>query len=237
MEKTGFIYLWYDRKNRRYYLGSHLGAEDDGYVCSSKWMRQSFKRRPEDFKRRILQRNLSKQVLKEEEHKWLKLIKRDELGVRYYNLNNIYTPGLWEKGKARPEETKRKVSEGLKRTYQNGYTPWNKGKKQTEEVKQKVSEGLKKAWKEGRFTVNKSHFKKGQTPWNVGEVGTKHMKKVWKNPEFKKQQIEKKKQMWASGEYQGNKGKSWFTNGINNIMLSITDIVPEGFYKGRVFHG
>jgi hypothetical protein len=35
----------------------------------------------------------------------------------------------------------------------------------------------------------------------------------------------------------GNKGKSWFTNGINNIMLSITDIVPEGFYKGRVFHG
>jgi hypothetical protein len=38
-------------------------------------------------------------------------------------------------------------------------------------------------------------------------------------------------------EYMGNKGKSWYTNGEKNIMLSSNDIVPRGFYKGRGFHG
>lgn len=179
MEKTGFIYLWYDRKNRRYYLGSHLGAEDDGYVCSSRWMRQSYKRRPSDFKRRILKKNIPKQVLKEEEYKWLQLIKNYELGKRYYNLTIALNGNGWEKGKGRSEETKKKVSEGLKRTYQNGYEPWNKGKKQTKKVKQKVSEGLKTAWKEGRCNKNSSHFKKGQTPWNKGN--SEHSKNIWKN--------------------------------------------------------
>ena len=28
MEKTGFIYIWYDRKRKMYYIGCHLGTED-----------------------------------------------------------------------------------------------------------------------------------------------------------------------------------------------------------------
>lgn len=32
-------------------------------------------------------------------------------------------------GKHHTEETRKKVSEGLKKTYENGYVPWNKGKK------------------------------------------------------------------------------------------------------------
>ena len=56
MEKYGFIYIWRDRKHKRYYIGSHWGTEDDGYICSSPWMSQAYKHRPNDFKRRILQR-------------------------------------------------------------------------------------------------------------------------------------------------------------------------------------
>ena len=56
MEKYGFVYIWRDKGKNRYYIGSHWGREDDGYICSSHWMRKSFKRRPLDFRRKILNR-------------------------------------------------------------------------------------------------------------------------------------------------------------------------------------
>lgn len=114
--KTGFIYIWFDRKYKRYYVGSHLGTEDDGYICSSTWMKSSYKRRPEDFKRRVLKREIEKKFLKEQEYEWLRLIKTEELGKKYYNLNNkkILKPGNWPEGKARSEETRRKISDSLK---------------------------------------------------------------------------------------------------------------------------
>ena len=87
MEKYGFIYIWFDRKHKRYYVGSHWGTEDDGYVCSSKWMSMARLRRPSDFKRRILKRIYdSRQNLYEEETRWLQMIKPSEIKVRYYNL-------------------------------------------------------------------------------------------------------------------------------------------------------
>lgn len=87
-EKFGFIYIWFDKKNKRYYVGSHWGTFNDGYVCSSRWMRNSYKRRPEDFRRRILSTIDDRSKLLLEEFKWLSLIKKSELGERYYNLQN-----------------------------------------------------------------------------------------------------------------------------------------------------
>jgi len=87
MEKYGFVYIWYDKKHKRYYVGAHWGHEDDGYVCSSMWMLRAFKIRPQDFKRRILQRvYTSKKDTFLAEEKWLQFIKIDELRIRYYNL-------------------------------------------------------------------------------------------------------------------------------------------------------
>jgi phage pi2 protein 07 len=87
--KYGIVYLWYDRKHKRFYLGCHWGTEDDGYICSSSWMKKAYKRRPQDFKRRILKRVYdSREALLEEEYKWLKNIKPEELGTRYYNVEN-----------------------------------------------------------------------------------------------------------------------------------------------------
>lgn len=168
MEKYGFIYLWYDRKRKMFYLGSHWGTEDDGYICSSKWMKQTYNHRPEDFKRRILQRNINKEILKEEEHRWLRFTKREELGTRYYNLNNIYTPGSWEKGRPRSEETKQKVSEGLKRAYENGYVNWNKGITHSENTKEK----LRKA-NEAQFAdpIKKENHKQAMIQWARKKYG------------------------------------------------------------------
>jgi hypothetical protein len=87
MEKYGFIYIWFDCKNKRYYIGSHWGTEHDSYKCSSTWARNSMDRRPNDFKRRILKRiYTSRKDLYEEETRWLQMIKPEEVKVRYYNL-------------------------------------------------------------------------------------------------------------------------------------------------------
>jgi hypothetical protein len=56
MEKYGFVYIWYDKKHKRYYVGSHWGHENDGYVCSSTWMMKAYKIRPDDFKRKIIKK-------------------------------------------------------------------------------------------------------------------------------------------------------------------------------------
>ena len=87
----GFVYLWYDRRRHMFYVGSHQGRLDDGYICGSKWMRQAYRKRPNDFKRRILSMLLAynRELLFAEEKKWLDLIKENELGKRYYNINRV----------------------------------------------------------------------------------------------------------------------------------------------------
>jgi hypothetical protein len=234
MEKEGFIYIWYDRKRKMYYIGCHWGTIDDGYICSSRWMRKSYKRRPQDFKRRILQRGLEKKGLKEYEVKWLSLIKTEELGTRYYNLSKILTGNGWKKGKPRSEETKKRVSEGLKRAYENGCKVWNKGKQFSAERKARISEDTKRGMaalsEETKDKMRSTQFKSGQSSWNKG-------KKNWRIVSVEEK--EKRKSlaiaMHKDGKF-GNKGRSWFTNGTSNVMLFPHEDVPFGFYKGRVFH-
>lgn len=112
MEKYGFVYLWYDKKHKRFYIGSHWGTADDGYVCSSNWMKQAFRRRPEDFKRRILKHiSSSRKDLFIEEQRWLDFVKDDEIKERYYNLskNVINHWSMFD-----PEKTKKTLSEKAK---------------------------------------------------------------------------------------------------------------------------
>jgi len=95
-EKYGFVYLWYDRKHKRYYVGCHWGYVDDGYICSSNWMRKSYRKRPKDFKRRILKTNLDREEMYIVEQKYLDMQKPEEKKIRYYNLNTK-NGNLWHK--------------------------------------------------------------------------------------------------------------------------------------------
>ena len=100
MEKYGFVYIWYDCKHKRYYIGCRWGNVNDGYVCSSTWMKQAYGHRPKDFKRRILKTNIStRQDTFIEEQRWLNMIKLDEIKPsndmpRYYNLH-IKNNKIW----------------------------------------------------------------------------------------------------------------------------------------------
>ena len=72
MEKYGFVYIWRDKKRKMYYIGSHWGTEDDGYICSSDRMRKAYRRRPDDFKRRVISRiDTNREELLDEEHRLL----------------------------------------------------------------------------------------------------------------------------------------------------------------------
>lgn len=129
-EKTsGFVYLWRDKKNNRYYVGCHWGLPTDGYICSSDWMRRAYRNRPQDFKRRILEIvTTSRPELFLREHAWLSLIKDTELGKRYYNfrksIHNLleYTPEIRknfsnaQKGKKQSPETIAKKTASIKKT-------------------------------------------------------------------------------------------------------------------------
>jgi hypothetical protein len=138
MEKYGFVYIWLDKKHKRYYIGSHWGKENDGYVCSSRWMRKSYKRRPQDFKRRILSRIYSnrKDIL-ENEHRWLSKIKDSYLGNRYYNLTK-HLNGHWTTDLENIKTIGQKISSALK-----GKPSSNLGKIMSEEQKQRISSSLK----------------------------------------------------------------------------------------------
>jgi hypothetical protein len=98
-EKYGFVYIWFDSYRKMYYIGSHWGSENDSYICSSNRMRDAYRRRPNDFKRRILKNNINdrKQTLLEE-HKWLSLIEENNLGKKYYNLRQ-HLWGHWSTDK------------------------------------------------------------------------------------------------------------------------------------------
>lgn len=146
MEKYGFVYLWYDKKHKRYYIGCRWGKEDDGYICSSPWMKKGYKRRPEDFKRRILSRvYTNKKDLLEEEYKWLSKIKNDDLGKKYYNLHNHHF-GHWSTDTNKRLTVGQKISASPNRAA--NISKANKGRVISEETKQKLSISVSKTMTE-----------------------------------------------------------------------------------------
>lgn len=182
MENYGFVYIWYDKKHKRFYIGCRWGNENDGYICSSKWMKDSYKRRPHDFKRKILSKiYTNKKELLEEEFKWLSFIKNDELGKKYYNLHNHHF-GHWssdnKKLKTLSEKISIKTKEAMQRPeirekYLNGLKTRNTKSSESEtREKRRVSMMGKN---KGKITVkdkkgNVFHTTKDDPKWINGEL-------------------------------------------------------------------
>ena len=197
MEKYGFIYLWYDRKRKMFYLGSHWGNIDDGYICSSNRMRKAYRRRPSDFKRRIIQNNVSRETLLDEEHKWLDKIPDDELGKRYYNLRK-HKWGHWSTDENRRLNVGQKISEKNK-----GRKAWNKNVPMSQKTKDKLSKAISKTmtlehrkllsekcsvWKHTDEAKQKISQRKG---WNHSEKTKEKIRSKLKGIPLKPETIEK----------------------------------------------
>lgn len=171
MEKYGFIYLWYDKKRKMFYIGSHWGSENDGYICSSNRMRNVYKRRPQDFKRRVIQRDVARDKLLDEEHKWLQMIDDTELGKKYYNLRQ-HKWGHWS------TDTKQNLSirEKIKKTLsapevKEKIGAPHRGKIVSEETREKI----RKARAKQVFTLEtKQKMSKSHSGVNNSFYGKKH---------------------------------------------------------------
>lgn len=165
IEDFGFVYIWKDKKRNRFYIGSHWGTEDDGYICSSKWMRDCFNRRPHDFKRRILSRIYTdRKDTYEKEQQWLNLIQEHELGNNYYNRTKTLLVGMgdaWNKGKTNcySPETLEKMKlaklgkpNNSETKFKPDMTPWNKD-----------TVGLTTAWNKGLDKEFQPHYNKSRS--------------------------------------------------------------------------
>lgn len=208
MEKYGFVYIWYDRKHKRFYIGCHWGAEDDGYICSSYWMKRSYLRRPDDFKRRILTKvYTTRNDLMEAEYKWLSLISENELKTKYYNIRKHH----WNHWSA---DTEKRKSIGQK--ISAAWTPEKRAKASQEKT-------IKNPMKNPDVVEKRLEtYKKGNhKAWNKG-------KKLGPNPEHSKRmkgRSSPNKSIPISDECREKLSKEWkivLPNGETEIIKNLT---------------
>jgi hypothetical protein len=97
LEYNGFIYIWFDIKNEKFYIGSHLGSEEDSYIGSGFEFKKEYKNRSCDFIRNILEYCLV------DEYKKLRMIEEQylrkydvEKNPNFYNKTNSAYGGYHE---------------------------------------------------------------------------------------------------------------------------------------------
>lgn len=207
MQKTGFVYIWYDRYRKMFYIGCHWGREDDGYICSSNRMRKSYRRRPQDFKRRIIQRGIPRESLLEEEFKWLSLIPDEELGKKYYNHSKRHF-GHWSANPQKVQSMRERNLGPNNPMYGSKHTDeWKeaarqrmidnnpfKGKSHTDELKQKWSE-QRKGMSSPCGMLGKKHSTETKKKMSEIHAGTNNAFYGRKHSEETKRKISEKRRL------------------------------------------
>jgi len=134
---NGFVYLWFDSDKRMFYIGSHSGSIDDGYLGSGIRFMRAYNKRPQSFRRKVIEYIIGNKydVLKSEQ-RWLDCIKDTELNSKYYNQKKFATGGSVA-GRKQPksEEHIQKLRKPRKDT-SNFHSP------KSEEHKKKISQSL-----------------------------------------------------------------------------------------------
>jgi len=218
MENYYILYETTNLINGKNYRGIHKTSKlEDGYLGSGLALEKSIKKYgKENFKREILEFCESYDELLERE-----VIYVDEEWVKDKSNYNLKTGG--QSAGILSDESKKKISETLKRKYKSGEIvalgklggiPWNKDKKgiYSEDYRNKISEGLK-----GREPWNKGS--KGlQEAWNKGlELGpmteeekekrSKTLKERYKNIEHHSKGVEPWNKGLKGVQEAWNKGK------------------------------
>lgn len=219
----GFVYVWFDTTRKMYYVGCHWGQDNDGYICSSDRMRAAHRRRPDDFKRRIVSRiNSTRLELLEEEHRWLQMIPDELLGDKYYNLSKKHS-GHWTTSQEKTKSTREKISQA-KSGVKTKMTP-----EQLEERGKKISESKAKKRKE-----------REELGLPLRKTPTQPMKpRGPQSEESNKKRSEAMKKAWVDGKNKGTTGMSidWSDERRQNHKASLQgahDNRDNSAYSGAV---
>lgn len=227
-----FVYCWTDHKTLKLYIGYHKGPKDDGYICSSKLMKEEYKIRPEDFSRQIISEGSIQEMIKLENKLLLSIdAARNPYFYNQHNGNgNFYCKGHTQKTKEKISQgrkdkkhtietrnklsekaSKRRLSEKQKEQIRN----FRKNTFHSEETKRKISEshkGKNKTWSLGwpkgkkhtAETIEKiSKSKQGSIPWN-------------KNKSFSEEAKHKMSE--------AKKGKTPWNKGLRKLKITTGDI-------------
>ena len=193
---SGFIYLWFDRKYKRYYIGAHWGTENDGYICSSPWMKRSYAKRPSDFRRKIIKSDINtRDEMYMLEMNYLSMIKETEIkphktNPRYYNLN-IKNNNIWHRYDADIKTVGQKISASKKGKPDKRTTSLSeigkkisiakKGKPLTEAHRKALAAVPRKPHTEEWKTANSERLKQqwaDGTRKSYGPMSEEHKKKI-----------------------------------------------------------
>lgn len=137
MIAEAFVYCWTDHATNKLYIGWHKGSVDDGYICSSKYMKEQYIQRPHDFTRQIVAAGTTDDMINFETV--LLRSSNAKSDDQFYNMHN--NGPNFVHNQPHTEETKRKLKQAHKKR-----TKYARGWKFTEEQKKNHKAGLRNYW-------------------------------------------------------------------------------------------
>ena len=126
MSKVGIVYQWTNLENQKWYIGSHYGSLDDGYIASGSIFKKAYRKSKNKMIRSILY--IGEDFRKAEEFYLLYL--DAEKNRQSYNMKNTAIGG--DTSHCFTEESRKKMSESSK----------NRVVAHSEETKRKISKSL-----------------------------------------------------------------------------------------------
>ena len=201
-----FVYCWTDHKTSKLYVGSHKGSTDDGYVCSSKYMMEEYRKRPEDFTRQIVAEGRLDDIRKLESS-ILKSVKA-RLDEQFYNKHDndgLYFDG-WKKGEFSDEHRKnmsiaasKRMKKRISKEHLTALHEGRRNSKNSEEHNRKISEKNtgRKLSEESIVNARNTRKMNNDTSALASHAGKISMEKYKNDPERKKQHSERMKLWWA----------------------------------------
>ncbi len=212
-QSFGFVYLWFDRVRYMFYLGSHHGSEHDGYLGSGVRFSRAIRKRPQDFRRRVIQRNFVNDPLitLQLEEAWLKLIKSEELGKRYYNLKLAARGGHTRVGRRNTPEHNARIGAAQRGIPHPWTIIYNKTRICSETTREKHRQNALKqdssAWTNAGIAARRG---RKHTPETLAKM--RHPHKSYSPRRL---------------------GAMWITDGVSSRRVYSLDLMPDGWRRGR----
>ena len=201
---NSFIYLWVDNLKNRFYIGSHYGKIDDGYLFGGIDIKYEYKLRPNDFERMILSYHIVNNPSE------IRLIEKEYL-IRYdvENNNNFYNRTNESYGGTH----KNSIEKRLKDIDENGLNAFQRAsKKMVETRKNKNSYNSSKVKEYQTKKSNKSQFDEIKSKISNTLKGSRWINKDDKSLYIKSENYEEYLlNGWAFGRiYKRNKPSKYF---------------------------